>query len=354
MERRKRRKPQLNLYQPPEPEPTMLENGAFGKIRLSGQSLEVTDDMIVGGVRINGEGQSVVYRITINGIVMARKHVRVSMDAGSSREEINLMLEKKMREVYVIKGCANCPFIVHFYGFYVNRVRDCVNIHIFMEELALSASTLIKRCKEKGKSIPEFIIGRIACSVTSALFFLKTKMQMIHRDVKPSNILIDNDGRVKICDFGISGILQNSVAISIVGCQQYTAPEIAKVAFRSSGYSVKSDIWSLGITVYELSTLQVPYPEASGIPLGGAINDCDPPRLDPAKFSANLVEFVRSLLQIDANKRPHFDDVKNLAFFKQHDVPFSCIGTGVGVPDNHSEERPSVGAWLDNFLFRDR
>lgn len=58
----------------------------------------------------------------------------------------------------------------------------------------------------------------------SALDYLHTKLQVIHRDVKPSNILINRDGDVKMCDFGISGYLVDSVAKTIdAGCKPYMA-----------------------------------------------------------------------------------------------------------------------------------
>ncbi|KAF1747948.1 hypothetical protein GCK72_024414 [Caenorhabditis remanei] len=347
-------RPKLDLPELREPEVDFLKNGPSGHICLSGVRLGVPPDMITGGTRIgSGEGHAAVYRLVYNGIVIARKDVRVQLTFGADNEDINKMLNKKLREVNVIKGCSPCPFIVHFYGYYVHKVIGCVNIHIFMEELALSASFLKREISERGQQIPEFVIGRIVCSVTHALWFLKEKMQIIHRDIKPSNILIDNDGRVKICDFGISGILQNSLAISATGVQQYTAPEINEQSLvHSPGYSIKSDIWSLGITIFELATLTFPYPsDISGICLSGAIYNSAPPRLRRGAFSDNLVDFVEKLLQKSKDDRPNLNGVMELAFFKEHDVPFSCIGTGEGNATNANAERPSVGKWLDDFLF---
>ena len=57
-------------------------------------------------------------------------------------------------------------------------------------------------------------------------FFVKEKLQIMHRDVKPSNILIDKKGNIKLCDFGISGQLVNSIAKTRdAGCRPYMAPE---------------------------------------------------------------------------------------------------------------------------------
>lgn len=75
-----------------------------------------------------------------------------------------------------------------------------------------------------GRSIPEEILGKITFAVVSALNYLYSQLKVIHRDVKPSNVLINRKGEVKMCDFGISGYLVNSVANTIeAGCKQYMA-----------------------------------------------------------------------------------------------------------------------------------
>lgn len=67
---------------------------------------------------------------------------------------------------------------------------------------------------------------QIAFAVVSALQYLHQELKVIHRDVKPSNILINRKGEVKMCDFGISGYLVDSVAKTIdAGCKPYMAPE---------------------------------------------------------------------------------------------------------------------------------
>ena len=105
--------------------------------------------------------------------------------------------------------------------------------------------------------MPSFfqVIGKITVATVKALNYLKEKLKIIHRDVKPSNILLDGDGNIKLCDFGISGQLVDSIAKTRdAGCRPYMAPEKIDPQ-RNKGYDVRSDIWSLGKIICEIISL---------------------------------------------------------------------------------------------------
>jgi beta-lactam-binding protein with PASTA domain/predicted Ser/Thr protein kinase len=117
-----------------------------------------------------------------------------------------------------------------------------------------------------GRSLKELIISRgpaplnvaieYARQILSALRFAH-RHGIVHRDIKPHNVLVDAEGRVKVTDFGIAraGTSQMTEAGSIVGTAQYLSPEQA----RGTGVDQRSDLYSLGIVLYELVTGTLPF-----------------------------------------------------------------------------------------------
>lgn len=119
----------------------------------------------------------------------------------------------------------------------------------------------------RGKTLKQLIHQRGAMDVDEALVIMKQmiagvsqahKNNIIHRDIKPQNVLIKDDGTVKIADFGIAtaqDATQLTQTDSVMGSVHYMAPEVA----RGEAASIQSDIYSLGIVFYELLTGQVPH-----------------------------------------------------------------------------------------------
>ena len=79
---------------------------------------------------------------------------------------------------------------------------------------------------------------------------------IVHRDIKPQNIIISKDGKVKVTDFGIAkATSSNTISTNVMGSVHYTSPEQARGGFSDA----KSDIYSLGITMYEMITGELPF-----------------------------------------------------------------------------------------------
>lgn len=89
----------------------------------------------------------------------------------------------------------------------------------------MDAGSLDLILKKAGR-IPENILGKITLAVLKGLSYLRDKHAIMHRDVKPSNILVNSNGEIKICDFGVSGQLIDSMANSFVGTRSYMSASL--------------------------------------------------------------------------------------------------------------------------------
>lgn len=99
------------------------------------------------------------------------------------------------------------------------------------------------------------VLGKIAEAVLGGLTYLYRTHRIMHRDIKPSNILLNSKGEIKLCDFGVSSELEGSIAMTFVGTGTYMAPE----RIQGSPYTVKSDVWSVGLTLMELAIGRFPF-----------------------------------------------------------------------------------------------
>jgi len=139
------------------------------------------------------------------GITMAKKVVFID-----AKPEVRKQI---LRELQVLHECRS-EFIVGFYG------ASLSDVHIFMcmEFLDVgSLDTIYQRCGP----IDVGVCGKIVMTVVYGLSYLYEAHRIIHRDVKPSNILVNSRGQIKLCDFGVSGELTNSIANTFVGTSTY-------------------------------------------------------------------------------------------------------------------------------------
>lgn len=130
--------------------------------------------------------------------------------------------------------------------------------------------------------------------------------KILHRDLKSQNIFLTKNGIIKLGDFGIAKCLTLTLdkASTIVGTPYYLSPEIVN----NKPYNFKSDIWSLGVLLYEMTALKMPF-EANNLPLLSLkIIRGQYPAI-PATFSKDLKTLIATLLQVDSGKRPSINQV---------------------------------------------
>ncbi|XP_076249968.1 dual specificity mitogen-activated protein kinase kinase 4 isoform X1 [Rhynchophorus ferrugineus] len=274
-----------------------------GKLQIGGTTYDFTSDDLqdLGEIGRGGFGtvNKMVHRKS--NTVIAVKRIRSTVD---EKEQKQLLMD-----LDVVMKSNECNYIVQFYGA-LFKEGDC---WICMELMDTSLDKFYKFIYEKlDKRIPEPILGKIALATVKALNYLKEKLKIIHRDVKPSNILLDKKGNIKLCDFGISGQLVDSIAkTKDAGCRPYMAPERIDPQ-TAKGYDVRSDVWSLGITLMEVATGHFPYKRWSSVfdQLHEVVNG-DPPRLttnhNANTFTSEFVNFVNTCLIKQENQRPKYN-----------------------------------------------
>ncbi|KAE8541494.1 hypothetical protein D1P53_002856 [Cryptococcus gattii VGV] len=279
-----------------------FEDGQSFKINMD--EIEVLGELGKGNY---GSVHKVFHRPT--GVTMAMKEIRLELD-DSKLNGIIMELDILHRAV--------APEIVEFYGAFT--IESCVYYCMeYMDAGSLDSLTgggvqakdqTKDEEEDATKRVPEGVLRRITARIVKGLRFLKDELQIIHRDVKPTNVLINGKGEVKMCDFGVSGQLEKSLAKTNIGCQSYMAPERIKseTANQNPTYTVSSDVWSVGLSIVELAKGCYPYPPetyANVFAQLQAIVHGTPPTLPPG-YSDDANDFVAKCLEKDPNRRPTY------------------------------------------------
>merc|ERR1719230_1774590 len=154
------------------------------------------------------------------------------------------------------------------------------------------------------KKLPEDEVRNVARQLTQALSYLHSQ-KIIHRDMKPQNVLVGANDTVKLCDFGFARVMSlNTVVLtSIKGTPLYMAPELVQ----EKPYDCSADLWSLGVICYELFVGQPPFYTNSLISLIHLI--VQNPVQYPDNMSPDFKSFLQGLLQKNPKQRLGWPDL---------------------------------------------
>ena len=202
--------------------------------------------------------------------------------------------EHRFRREMNIHSGLNHPSILRFYASFEDRQA----FYIVMEHAEKGdLLNYIKRKYGGTMSLSDLRV-RVLTPLLKALSYLH-QQGIIHRDVKPENILVVRDGSVKLCDFGFSINSYDERPKSYVGTLEYMAPEILKK--KTHLFSEKLDIWSVGVLVYECLIGVSPFhmPTESGI--AGAI--LEGTYIIPSALTPEIVEFIKHCLHPNPDQR---------------------------------------------------
>ncbi|KAK5782207.1 hypothetical protein RI543_000136 [Arxiozyma heterogenica] len=275
------------------------------------------------------------FGIVYKGYHIKTKHVYAIkvLNLDSDEDEV----EDVQREVQFLSSLKQIPNITRYYGSYLKNT----SLWIIMEYCAGGSLRSLLR---PGK-VDEKYIGVIMKEVLIALKYIHRE-NIIHRDIKAANILITNSGSVKLCDFGVAAQLNQATLRrqTMAGTPYWMAPE---VIMEGVYYDTKVDIWSLGITAYEIATGNPPYCDVEAIRAMQLITKSKPPRLEGRDYSAPLKKFIALCLDEDPNERLEADELLNCKFIKLHkNTPTSILKELVTryllFRDKHKNDNQSV------------
>ena len=150
-------------------------------------------------------------------------------------------------------ACHKCQYIIKLVDAYVTSSH----IHLITEYAERGdLSKMIKRLKTKNRYLIEDTIKRYLFQICLGIQYLHNN-NVIHRDIKSANIFLTKDNDIKLGDVGIVKILKstNNFAYTNIGTPYYMSPEL----YKNRRYNSKTDIWSIGVVLYELMTFKLPY-----------------------------------------------------------------------------------------------
>ena len=262
----------------------MLNNGTFIANRYK----------IVG--QVGTGGMSDVYKAKDHAL---GRYVAIKVLKSEFSEDTNFV--SKFRTEAQSAAVLEHPNIVNIYD-----VGSENGIHYIVMEY-VEGITLKTYIEKKGQLTYKEALS-IAIQVGRGIQAAHAK-NIVHRDIKPQNIIISTDGKVKVTDFGIArAVSENTIHSDVMGSVHYASPEQARNGYVSN----RSDIYSLGIVMYEMVTGRVPFDGDSTVAV--AIQHLQDEMDPPSKYAPNLPISLEKIIQKCTQKSPdrRYDSMESL------------------------------------------
>lgn len=206
-----------------------------------------------------------------------------------------------VNEVTIIRNNLKHPNIVR----YLKTFKENENLYIVMELIDGSPlSQHLRSLKLREELWPEDKIWIYFIQIVLALKYLHKEKSIIHRDLTSNNIMLGENDKITITDFGLAKFKEEDCIKmrSVVGTMLYFCPEIIK----NEPYNEKADIWAIGCVLYEMCCLEPPFFTSNMLALATKITqaDYDHERLERNSFSLQVASVVHNCLLTDPLKRP--------------------------------------------------
>ena len=255
-------------------------------------------------------GQAYLIQSTLSNIEYVCKDIDLSFSTEKEQKSA-------IQEVKILKKCKH-PNIIAFKEAFITR-KPTRALHLVTEYAdSGDLQQIIKSQSKKNELFSESQIINWLIQICLALKYIH-KLNIIHRDIKPSNIFLTKDGLIKIGDFGVSKALRKGQhdTNTTVGTPLYMAPEVID----SENYDYKADIWSLGITFFEIMTFTLPFDGNNQVGLFNNIIEFKKKNSFNNKaiiYSDELINIVRKMFSKNPKDRPTIDEILNVPIIKEN------------------------------------
>ena len=249
------------------------------------------------------------------GVLVVQKSI--ALEESPSGEEAP-KFEQLYREAQILSSCSH-PHIIRF----LHAARHPGALLIFMEYAAGGTLEAHLRAQRRvSRPFASSAVSQWLFQIASALHFVHSS-SIIHRDIKTANIMLTSSQQIKLGDFGVSRpissyTLRDGGASTMAGSPHYLAPEVVS----GTQYGFAADIWSLGVVLFELLTLQKPFDSEflATIIMQITLGRYDVNELDKAPHPMKLKKLASSegMLQLDAESRIGLDEVRMRACMSVH------------------------------------
>lgn len=280
-----------------EPTSNISPNGRFRRIITYWEK---------GDLLGRGSFGSVYEGIADDGFFFAVKEVSL-LDQGEEGRQSIYQLEQ---EIALLSQFEH-ENIVQYYG----TDKDDSKLYIFLE-LVTKGSLLSLYQKY---NLRDSQVSAYTRQILHGLKYLHDR-NVVHRDIKCANILVDANGSVKLADFGLAKATKLNDVKSCKGTAFWMAPEV--VNRKTQGYGLAADIWSLGCTVLEMLTRKFPYSRWEPMAALFRIGRGEPPDI-PETLSGDARDFILTCLQVNPIARPTAAQLLDHPFVKRA-LPLSC------------------------------
>ncbi|XP_060080055.1 myosin-IIIb-like [Ylistrum balloti] len=258
------------------------------------------------------------------GVVHLAKHKQTGeVVAVKILEAIHELIEEIEEEYVILHDLGNHPNMPKFHGLYLRQseFRGEDQLWIAMELCGRGSVThLTRELLKQNAGLDEKLIAHIISETLKVLVHLHTN-HIVHRDIKGHNILITDEGKVKLIDFGVSTRLKstNDRRRTSVGTPYWMAPEVIACERQLEyNYDKRCDIWSLGITAIELADGEPPLADLHPMRALFKIPRNPTPTLsNPDNWSSEFKDFISKCLIKDFELRPQAEDLLNHPFIRQ-------------------------------------